>query len=175
MVRIQYKCLVPIYVFPDIKMSVPKQSYNVLSLSFYTHMSVRDLYISRIGCLFPAGKYVDRSWEYINRSQTHEYGNWDWGRAIPRKGIHKGNFPCSVFMLTEAQSIPRDSLFKSCHKKKKIRFEVWGLISFPNLLTIMLSHVCTLYNVQNKEYIFRHDDRHTNANKFSEISAWNLL
>ncbi len=25
-------------------------------------------------------KYVDRSWEYINRSQTHEYGNWDWGR-----------------------------------------------------------------------------------------------
>jgi hypothetical protein len=27
---------------------------------------------------------VDRSWEYINRSQTHELGNWDWGRAIPR-------------------------------------------------------------------------------------------
>jgi hypothetical protein len=23
-----------------------------------------------------AGKYVDRSWEYINRSQTHECGNW---------------------------------------------------------------------------------------------------
>ncbi len=39
-----------------------------------------------------AGKYVDRSWEYINRSQPHECGNWDWGRAIPRKGIHKGVF-----------------------------------------------------------------------------------
>jgi hypothetical protein len=24
-----------------------------------------------------AGKYVDQSWEYINRSQTHECGIWD--------------------------------------------------------------------------------------------------
>jgi hypothetical protein len=37
-----------------------------------------------------------QSWEYINRSQTHECGNWDWGRAIPRKEIHKWDFPCSV-------------------------------------------------------------------------------
>jgi len=36
---------------------------------------------------FAAGKYVDRCWEYINRSQTHECGNWDWGHAIPVKGI----------------------------------------------------------------------------------------
>jgi hypothetical protein len=39
---------------------------------------------------------VDRSWEYINRSQTHECGNWHRGRAIPRKGIHKWDFLCSV-------------------------------------------------------------------------------
>ncbi len=32
------------------------------------------------------------SWEYINHSQTHEWGNWDWGRAIPRKEIHKWDF-----------------------------------------------------------------------------------
>ncbi len=32
------------------------------------------------------GKYVDRFWEYINRSQTHECGNWDWGRAIVFSG-----------------------------------------------------------------------------------------
>ncbi len=32
-------------------------------------------------------KYVDWSLEYINHSQTHECGSWDWGRAIPRKGI----------------------------------------------------------------------------------------
>ncbi len=154
----------PIYVFPEINCFFPKQTYNVLSPSSYTHLSVRDLFISRIGlpillhtapaisfiysffwelrglspnfhihvsvsdlyiprigphissskkgrpivgiynsltdtwmwklglrprysfsgnicfkfsafCLCSAGKYVDRSWEYINRSQTHECGN----------------------------------------------------------------------------------------------------
>ncbi len=42
-------------------------------------------------CLFCWRKYVDWSWEYVNRSQTHECGNWGWGRAIPRKGIYKRN------------------------------------------------------------------------------------
>ncbi len=46
--------------------------------------------------LFCWRKYVDRSWDYIIRSQTHECGNFGWGRAIPRKGIHKGDFRCSV-------------------------------------------------------------------------------
>ncbi len=45
-VRVQYKCLVPIYVFPEMKLLFPKQNYNVLSPSSYTHISVRDLYIS---------------------------------------------------------------------------------------------------------------------------------
>ncbi len=48
-VRIQYKCMVPIYVFPEIKLLFPKQKYNVLSHSSYTEISVRDLNISRIG------------------------------------------------------------------------------------------------------------------------------
>jgi len=43
-----------------------------------------------------AGKYVDWSWKYINRSQAHECGNWDWGRAIPFLGIHKWDFSCST-------------------------------------------------------------------------------
>jgi hypothetical protein len=47
-------------------------------------------------CLFWWRKYVDQSWEYINSSQTHECGNWSWGRAIPRKGIYKRNCRCSV-------------------------------------------------------------------------------
>ena len=37
-VRIQYKCLVPIYVFPEMKLLFPKQNYNVLSPSSYTHI-----------------------------------------------------------------------------------------------------------------------------------------
>ncbi len=50
------------------------------------------------------GKYVVRSWEYIiaHIKQIHEFGNWDWGRAIPRKGIHKWDFQCS---LRQAQSL----------------------------------------------------------------------
>jgi hypothetical protein len=41
--------MVPIYVFPEIKLLFPKWNYNVLSRSSYTYISVRDLYISRIG------------------------------------------------------------------------------------------------------------------------------
>ncbi len=50
-------------------------------------------------CLFYWRKYVDRSWEYINRSQTHECGNRGWGCAIPRKGIYKRNCRCSVYQV----------------------------------------------------------------------------
>ncbi len=50
-------------------------------------------------CLFCWRKYVDLFWEYINRSQTHECGNWGWSRAIPRKGIYKRNCRCSVVLL----------------------------------------------------------------------------
>ncbi len=95
-VRIQYKYMVPIYVFPEMKLLFTKHNYNDLSPSSYSHISVRDIYIfPRLICLFCWRKYVDRSWEYINRSQTHECENWDWGSAIPRKGIHKWDFPCS--------------------------------------------------------------------------------
>ncbi len=41
---------------------------------------------------FPAAEYADRSWEYINRSQTHECGNWDFGHAILFVGIFVSNF-----------------------------------------------------------------------------------
>ncbi len=33
---------------------------------------------------------------YINRSQTHESGNWNWGRAIPFLEIHKWGFRSCV-------------------------------------------------------------------------------
>ncbi len=47
--RIQYQCLVPIDVFPEMKLLFLKQNYDVLSPSSYTHISVRDLNISRMG------------------------------------------------------------------------------------------------------------------------------
>ncbi len=33
---------------------------------------------------------------YINRSQIHERGNWDWGRAVSFLGVNKSDFLCSV-------------------------------------------------------------------------------
>ncbi len=51
-VIIQYKCLVPIYVIPEMKLLFPKPNYNVLYPSSYSHISVRDFYISRISLHF---------------------------------------------------------------------------------------------------------------------------
>ncbi len=97
LVIIHFKCLVPIYVFPKIKLLLPKQNYNVLSPSFYTHIYVWEIYIFPGSvCLFCCRKYVDQSWENINRSQTQECRNWDWGRAIPKKGIHECDFLWNV-------------------------------------------------------------------------------
>ncbi len=74
------------------------QKRNIgVSVPFSTFMCLWANYIfPQWVCLFCRRKYVDRSWEYINRSQTHECGNWGWGRAIPRKGIYKRNCCCSV-------------------------------------------------------------------------------
>jgi hypothetical protein len=96
-VRIRYKCLVPIYVFPEMKMLFTKQNYNVLSPRSYTHISMRDIYISRIDLpiLLQGNMWI--SCKYINRSQTHECGNWYWGSAIPRKGITK--WDCAVYNI----------------------------------------------------------------------------
>jgi hypothetical protein len=61
-VRIQYKCLVPVYVFPEMNLLFPKQNYTVLSPSSYTHISARDLYIFQDRSAYSAaGKYVDPS------------------------------------------------------------------------------------------------------------------
>jgi hypothetical protein len=71
----------------NIAVSVPISTFMCLWANFI---------FPRWVCLFCWRKYVDRCWEYINPSQTHECGNWGWGRAIPRKGIHERNCRCSV-------------------------------------------------------------------------------
>ncbi len=42
---------------------------------------------------------TDRSWECINRSQTHECENWYCSRAIPFLGIFVSNFRYCVFAV----------------------------------------------------------------------------
>ncbi len=73
--------------------------------SQFPHSSVceRFIYSHNRAAYSSPGKYVDRSWEYINHSQTHECRNWDRGHAIPRKGIHKWDFRCSA--LCSVQSV----------------------------------------------------------------------
>jgi hypothetical protein len=78
------------------KLFFPKQNYNVLSPSSYTYISVRDWHISGIGLPILLRKYVDRSWEHLNRSQTHECGNWNWGCTFPEKEYIKWDYRCSV-------------------------------------------------------------------------------
>ncbi len=42
--------------------------------------------------IFPPAEQAGRSWEYINRSQTHDCGNWDWDPDIPILGIFVSKF-----------------------------------------------------------------------------------
>jgi hypothetical protein len=51
----------------------------------HSYISERFTYFQDQYAYSAAGKYVDRFWEYINLSQTHECGNLDWGRAILEK------------------------------------------------------------------------------------------
>jgi hypothetical protein len=60
------------------KQKFPVKELRGLRSKFHIHLSVSDLYIHRISLpILAAGKYLDQFWEYINRSQTHECGNWD--------------------------------------------------------------------------------------------------
>jgi hypothetical protein len=74
------------------------QKRNIgVSVPISTFMRLWVIYIfPRPVSLFCWRKYVDQSLDYKNRSQTHECWNWVWVRAIPRKGIYKGDFRCSV-------------------------------------------------------------------------------
>jgi len=64
---------------------------------------IRNKYSQKRNCLdrsaySAAVKYANWFWEYMNRSQTHESGSWDWGRAIPFLGLHKWDSRCSVYI-----------------------------------------------------------------------------
>jgi hypothetical protein len=81
----------------------------------FPHSCVCEQYSHDQSAYSAAGKYVDRSWEYINRSQTHECGNWNWGRAISFLGLHEWDFCCNVYGFRQ----PRKG--------------VWFLSGFPPL------------------------------------------
>ncbi len=65
----------------------------------YVLSQYRFVYYHRRSAYFCCRKFVDRSWEYINRSQTHECWNWDWAAQFPEKGMPKWDF-VSVQLMT---------------------------------------------------------------------------
>ncbi len=65
--------------------------------NFHTHMSMRGLYIRQ-----------------PNRSQTHECGNLDWGRAISFLGIFVSNFRYCVFAVHWILLLKKTKPFYQC-------------------------------------------------------------
>ncbi len=51
-------------------------------------------------CLFCCRKICGPILGIYHRSQTHECGNWDLGRAIPFLGIHQWDFGCCVAVIS---------------------------------------------------------------------------
>jgi hypothetical protein len=64
---------------------------------FHIHVSA-SVYIFIRSVAYFATKYVDRSWEYVNRSQIHECGNWERGRAVSFLEIDKSDLVGSVYI-----------------------------------------------------------------------------
>jgi hypothetical protein len=60
------------------KIHIPRKEI-VRPHSQFPHSCVceRFIYSQDRSSYFPVAEKADRSWEYINRSQTHENGNWD--------------------------------------------------------------------------------------------------
>ncbi len=86
-VRIQYKCLVPIYVFLEMKLLFSKQNYNVKSPSSYTRTSVRDLFISWIDLpILPQGKIWTILGIYKSLTDT-----WMWKLGLRPRNSQKKN------------------------------------------------------------------------------------
>jgi hypothetical protein len=95
--------------------------------SQFPHSCVYERFIhifSLLICLFCCRKYVDQSWEYINRSKTHECGNRDWGPPIPRKGIHKWDFHCCAHIIHEnwVHSLPKEKKLDQEDKSSNLQY-----------------------------------------------------
>jgi hypothetical protein len=61
------------------KQIFPEKDLRGHSHDFHIHLHVCDrfIYPHYRSAYSAVGKYVDRSWKYLNHSQTHECGNWD--------------------------------------------------------------------------------------------------
>ncbi len=113
-----------IYVFPEKEVRGPQSQFPhscVCKPFIYKYVDRSWEYIPRIGphIFLQQNRQTDRgnTVQYINRSQTHECGNWNWGRAIPFLAIFVSNFRYCVFAvhLCSLVSVPGyNSVFAGC-------------------------------------------------------------
>jgi hypothetical protein len=68
--------------------SVPISTLNVSVSDFYIYSQDRSTYFLQ------QNRKTNQGYIHINRSQTHKFGNWDCGRAIPFLEIFVSN--CSL-------------------------------------------------------------------------------
>ena len=87
------------------KQIFPEKEFRGHNRTFHSHVSVRYLYITTINLPILPQEICEPILEVcINSSQANECGNRDWGRAVPRKGIHKWDFRCSVWFAYESMT-----------------------------------------------------------------------
>jgi hypothetical protein len=94
-----------------------------LSRYFHIHVPVSYWYIPRIvpHIFLQQNRQTDHGNMYIDRSQTHECGNWDWGRTIPFLGIFFSNFRYWVFEVHRLIGTPATER----ERRKTKRGERW--------------------------------------------------
>ncbi len=93
----------PIYVFPGKEFARPQSQFP------RSCVCERFIYSQDRSTYFPAAEWEDRSREFINRSNTHDCGNWDWGHAIPFLGIFVANFWNCVYAVQECKTVQMPS------------------------------------------------------------------
>ncbi len=102
--------------------------------------------------------YVDHSWDYINRSQTHECENWDLGRTIPRKGIHKWDFPCSSIFAIPARfmsmffRVPSVPSYAHLSRPTSILLRSRAILCYPVSSCLLKSESWLLASCPNSNY-----------------------
>ncbi len=94
----RHNCLHCKDTIPKFQTNIPRKGIARPQFLFlHSCVCERFIYSNDQSAYSAARKYVNGSWEYINRSQTNECGNRDWGRTIPFLGIHKWDFRGSAF------------------------------------------------------------------------------
>jgi hypothetical protein len=95
-VRIQYKCLVPIYFFPEKKLLFPKEN----SVSKFLHLYICEIFIyfqDRLPILLQGTMWTNPG-NTVDKLFTD---TWMWKLGLRsrnyQKRIHKWYFPCSVY------------------------------------------------------------------------------